>query len=203
MKWIYASAFVGILIIVLFFFFFSKTAYTPLRPHTDQPFRGNADAAVIVEEFSDFQCPACKSAEPGIQDLLSRYGDKIKFIYKDFPLSSLHPNAQRAAEAAQCVFDQGNEFFWKYHDILFDNQNKLYSANLKEYASTIGFNTTAFNQCFDSGVMSQRVSLDSEEGINRGVSATPTFFVNGKKSVGANMQAVENLIKTELAKGSI
>jgi protein-disulfide isomerase len=201
MKWVYAAVIVVILIIATYFAFFNKTGYITFRPDIDQPFLGNSSSSVVVEEFSDFQCPACKSAEPGIKDLIIRYGDQIKFVYKDFPLSSLHPNAQRSAEAAQCAFDQGDEFFWKYHDILFDNQDQLYAANLKEYASRIGLNTTAFNNCFDSGIMSGRVALDAEEGRNRGVSATPTFFVNGKKSVGANILAIENLIKTEFPNG--
>ncbi|MFB6216272.1 MAG: DsbA family protein, partial [Candidatus Aenigmatarchaeota archaeon] len=116
---------------------------------------------------------------------------KVRIVYKDFPLTRLHPNAQIAAEAAECADAQGR--FWDYHDKLFNNQDEWASAGrskLKEYASELGLDTQRFNQCLDSGKFTQEVKNDLQDGRSRGVSGTPTFFINGQKVVGAQPYSV-------------
>ncbi len=118
--------------------------------------------------------------------LVEKYSDNIKFVYKNFPLRSIHPQAQKAAEAAECVKDLGGDY-WAYHDILFDNQNALYPANLKEYANRLGVDIDA---CLDSGAMQGVVESDYQEGLQKGVRATPTFFIGTVRIEGSNQQAV-------------
>ena len=112
----------------------SGKKYSPTGQYIDTTFKGGVDATVLVVEYSDFQCPACKAAA-GISDaLVEKYGNSIKFVYKNFPLRSIHPQSQKAAEAAECVKDLGGDY-WEYHDILFQNQNAL--VCLTEYLKHI------------------------------------------------------------------
>lgn len=120
--------------------------------------------------------------EPTIKQILEKYPDDVRLVYKHFPLP-IHANSRKAAEAAECAADQGN--FWEYHDKLFENQETLYVPMLKDYAKQTGLNTTQFNACLDSGAMSNRVEQDKKEGESLGVRGTPTFFVNGKLISGA------------------
>ncbi len=155
------------------------TGYVFLSEYTEHT-KGSGQIEVI--EYSDFQCPACGAAYPEVKNIISQAGDKVKVIYKQFPLTSIHPYAFKAAEASECAADQGK--FWEYHDKLFDNQNKLDVVSLKKYAADIGLDTANFNACLDTGTMASRVRADMEEAISKGVRATPTFFVNGKKHEG-------------------
>ncbi len=164
-----------LILIGVYFLFFSKPAYTPQFPDSDNV-KGNGTMEII--EFSDFQCPACGAAYPEVKKLMSQYGDKVKFIYKHFPISS-HVYAFKAAEAAECAGDQGK--FWEYHDILFDNQKNINTENMKKYARDLNLDTEKFNKCLNSGVMISRVSKDQNEGLSKGVGGTPTFFINGQK----------------------
>ncbi|MBI2172768.1 MAG: DsbA family protein [Candidatus Aenigmarchaeota archaeon] len=168
--------------------------YSPTGQYIDTTFKGGAGAEVIIVEYSDFQCPACKAAS-GISDaLVEKYGDSVKFVYKNFPLRSIHPQSQKAAEAAECVKDLGGDY-WAYHDILFQNQNALYPANLKDYASRLGVDIDA---CLDSGAMYGLVNGDYTEGIQKGVKATPTFFINSQRVEGSNQAAVFTAVDREL-----
>jgi protein-disulfide isomerase len=163
------------------------------------PFFGPEDAEVTIIEYSDFQCPYCASVVPTINQIKEKYGDRVKIVFKDFPLS-FHQYAQKAAEAAQCAHEQGR--FWEYHDTLFANQGSLGMASLKQYASNLGLNTEQFNRCLDSGKYAAEVQEDFSDGQKAGVSGTPTFFINGKKLVGAQpFSEFERLITDEL--GSI
>ena len=163
-----------------------------------RPYLGGANASVVVVEFSDFQCPFCKTAVATKKQLLNKYGDKIKFVYKQFPLENIHQNSLQAAEASECAFDQGK--FWEYHDILFENQNRLGSDNLKAFAGQIGLDTAKFNQCLDSGVKESIVRADQYEGAKIGVQGTPTFFINGVLSPSYAPSEMEKIIDAELAK---
>jgi protein-disulfide isomerase len=152
----------------------------------DDPWAGKREAKVIVVEFSDFQCPFCAKMYPSIQRLIETYGDRILFVYRDFPLSSIHPQAQKAAESAQCAFEQGR--FWEYHDRLFERQEEWASLGIpkfREYAADLGLDTERFNECLDSGKYAAEVAADLREGERIGVSATPTYFINGRKLTGA------------------
>lgn len=141
------------------------------------------DAAITIEEFSDFECPFCSRALPTINQLKAEYAGKINIVYKHFPLAQIHPNAAKAAEASECAKDQGK--FWEMHDKMFENQKALGVTDLKRYAKELGMDSGKFDSCLDSGVKKSIVDKDQQEGITKGVSGTPTFFINGQKLVGA------------------
>lgn len=154
---------------------------------------GDPDAPVTIVEFSDFQCSFCRRSYNDMLPLLKEnYIDKglVNFVYRDFPLTSIHGDAQKAAEAAECAEEQGQ--FWEMHDAIFDGQNALGSGtvripedDLKQYAVDLGLDAVAFNDCLDSDKYADEVSADIQDGRAYGVSATPTFFVNGYPVVGA------------------
>lgn len=150
----------------------------------DDPFWGPEDAAVTIVEFSDFQCPFCRRFSTETLGLIrENYGDEVRFVYRDFPISSLHEHAQKAAEAAQCAHEQG--LFWEYHDLLFANQGALTVDDLKGYAQQVGADTDAFNDCLDSGKNQQEVLLDLQDGRTAGITGTPGFIINGVQVSGA------------------
>ncbi len=150
----------------------------------DDPFIGPADAPVTIIEFSDYQCPFCKRfRDETLDQILETYEGKVRFVYRDFPLSSVHPYAQKAAEASECADDQGKS--WEYHDILFANQSVLDVASLKTYADQLGLDTATFNECLDEGKKSSEVGKDSEDARASGVTGTPAFFINGQLVSGA------------------
>jgi protein-disulfide isomerase len=167
----------------------------------DDPWAGNKNAKVIVVEFSDFQCPFCQRAAPTVKQIIETYGDNILFVYRDFPIHSIHPQAQKAAEASQCAFEQDN--FWDYHDKLFERQSEWAASGVpkfKDYAAELGLDTTKFNDCLDSGKYAGEVGGDLSVGQQLGVTGTPTFFVNGEKIVGAQPYSVfEGIIDSALA----
>lgn len=148
----------------------------------DDPYTGPQNAKVTVVEFADFECPYCQEAFPIVREMETLYKDKVKFIYRDFPVEYLHPEAPKAAEAAECAHEQNK--FWQMHDKLFINQDKLQIPDLKNYAQQIGLDVNRFNNCLDSGKYETEVSDDLQDGINAGVTGTPTWFVNGTKVVG-------------------
>jgi protein-disulfide isomerase len=153
----------------------------------------NTDGKIIIEEYSDFGCPFCSRVVPTINELKEKYGDNIEVQFKQFPIVQLHPNAPKAAEASECARDQ--EKFWEYHDVLFENQQAQDVASLKKYASDLGLDTATFNSCLDNGDKTAKVNADLAEGRAKGITGTPTFFVNGNKLVGAQpIAAFEALI---------
>lgn len=165
----------------------------------DDPWFGNRDAAVVVVEFGDFQCPYCQQAFPDIRSLMTKYRDRVLFIFRDFPISELHPEAAKAAEAGQCAWEQGSDRFWAMHDRLFLNQEDLTVPALKSYAASAGLDTSVFDRCLDSGGNAGEVSADYADGLAAGVQGTPTFFVNGRRFSGALPRDVlENIITLEL-----
>lgn len=148
------------------------------------PSFGPPDARVTIVEFSDFQCPYCKMFKDNtLAQLKQAYGNRVRFVFRDFPLDSIHPYARGAAEAAQCAHEQGK--FWEYHDILFANQQALTPPDLKRYAQQLGLDTRRFNDCVDSHKYQASVEADVQEGNRLHVSGTPTFFINGRVLVGA------------------
>ena len=148
----------------------------------DDPSIGPPDAPVTIVEFSDFQCPYCKFSAPLIKEILAKYPDKVKVVYRDYPGPN-HPHAQQAAEAAQCAGDQGK--FWEYHDSLFDHQAPGTGWNFTELAKEIGLNQDAFATCLNTGRYREEVAKDLHDGFKLGVTSTPTFFINGRPLVGA------------------
>ncbi len=160
--------------------------------------RGNFDAPVTLVEFSDFECPFCERVFPTLNKILSDYQGKVRLVYKYFPLN-FHPNAQKAAEAAECASEQGK--FWEYHDKLFANQPSGFGIDkFKQWAKDLGLNAAQFNSCLDSGKYAQKVQQDFQEGQQKGVNGTPATFVNGQLVSGAQpynvfKQAIDNLLK--------
>lgn len=145
--------------------------------------RGNPEALVTIIEFSDFQCPFCQRFHPTVQQILEDYPDQVRWIYKHFPLDSIHSEARPSAEASECAAEQGK--FWEFADELFENQSRLGSNLYKEIASNIGFNMSRFESCVSSRKYKDYVEADLQEGIKAGVTGTPGSFVNGEKIPGA------------------
>lgn len=145
--------------------------------------RGNKNAEVTLIEFSDFQCPFCSRYEPTITQALAEYGDKIRVVYKHFPLDSIHPQARPAAEASECAAAQGK--FWEYHDELFANQETLSNSYYGEAAKKLGLDVNKFNTCVTSGAGKAKVDADYQQGIQAGVQGTPHTLVNGIAVSGA------------------
>ncbi len=164
---------------------------------TGRPSRGPATAAVRLVEFSDFQCPYCKRFNTTIKEVLNHYGDKVQLVFRQFPLTNIHPNAQRAAEASLCANAQGH--FWEMHDLLFENQNSLKDEDLKEKASKLGLDVNAFNACLDSKKYSGQIDEDVKAASAAGVDGTPALFVNGRFLYGAQpFEDVAQIIDEEL-----
>ena len=163
-----------------------------------RPTRGPAGAPIEIVEFSDFQCPFCLSAFPTVNQVLETYGDKIRFVYRHYPLPN-HPNARPAAEASACAAQQNK--FWEYHDRLFGTPGKLSPADLKQHAAALGLDTAAFNACVDDRTFQQDVEADIAAGNAVGVNGTPAFFINGRPLKGAQpFDVFKRVIDEELAK---
>ena len=144
----------------------------------DDPAWGPEDALVVVEEFSDFECPYCgEFAQNTMPQIRQAFENKVRFVYRDFPLSQIHESAQKAAEAAQCAHEQG--LFWEFHDAMFANQGALDVPSLKVLAENAGADVEEFNACLDSGKNAWEVLLDVKDGNEAGVSGTPAFLING------------------------
>lgn len=150
---------------------------------TDDPYKGNEDAKVVIVEFSDFQCPICLSAYPTVKQIMDEYGTQVKFIYRDFPITYDHPDAFNAAMAANCADDQ--DMFWEYHDSVFESQANLSKENLKKIAYMLELDLSEFNSCLDDEKYKNEVYNDYEDGTRLGITGTPTFFINGAKISGA------------------
>jgi len=155
----------------------------------DDPFKGNANAPVTVVEFSDFQCPFCSrfytQTLPLLEENYIETG-KIKFVYRDFPLDALHPNARPAHIAAECADEQGE--FWEYHDVLFEKQAEWQSlsssdlqSSLVQFADDLGLQTESFESCLESQEMADEVNNDVLEATRYGISGTPTFFIGNEE----------------------
>ena len=163
------------------------------------PFRGAANAPVTLVEFSDFHCPFCKQVQPTLTQLLARYPGKVRLVYRDFPIDSLHPQARRAAEAARCAQDQGK--FWEYHDLLFAEAPKATPEDLGRFAQQVGLDLAKFEPCLSGGIHRAGVQRDLDEGSRLGVNGTPAFFINGRSLSGAQpLEAFARAIEEELAR---
>ena len=161
-----------------------------------RPQRGADDAPITIVEFTDYECPFCgRYIRDTYPALLAEYGDRMKYVVRNFPLSSIHPNARKAAEAAECAFDQGR--FWEYHDALFQNQGALDVPSLKAYAEELGLDVETFSTCLDSGAKRDVVAADHRDALAHGVNGTPTFFVNGRMLVGAQQLAAFEALLTD------
>jgi protein-disulfide isomerase len=162
------------------------------------PIKGPVGAPITIVEYSDYQCPFCARVNPTLDRVMQTYGDKVKIVFKDFPLPN-HPEAPKASEAAHCAGEQGK--YWELHDRLFANQQGLQVPQIKQYATALDLDMNAFNQCLDSGKHASRVAENMKEGEALGVQSTPTLYVNGRPVVGAQpFEFFKAIIDEELAR---
>ena len=158
-------------------------ALKPTIETDDDPYLGSATAKLVIVEFADFECPYCYDSYPTVRRLAVDYPNDIKIIFRDFPNTAIHPDALNASMAASCAFDQGE--FWEYHDWLYENQGNLSLENLKLIAGDLGLDTSLFNQCLDSQRYLNEAKNDLQDGIQLGITGTPTFFINGYEIQGS------------------
>ena len=164
----------------------------------EAPFFGKESAKVTLVEFSDFECPFCAKGADILKKVKEKYGDKIRVVFKNFPLP-FHSHARRAAQAGLCANEQGRQFFWKLHDFMFANQRKLDEKSLFEAVKTVGINSDKFSTCLKSKKYAPQIEKDIEQGKSLGVKSTPSFFVNGKFVGGAqSFEIFTELIDEEL-----
>jgi protein-disulfide isomerase len=162
----------------------------------DQPSKGSEKAAVTLVEFTDFQCPSCAKTQPALERIAAEYGERVRLVVRDYPLSQ-HKDAQKAAEAAEAAREQGK--YWEYAALLFQNQSALQAEKLKEYASRVGLDRAKFDAALDSGKFTESVRRDLNDGDRVGVMGTPTVFVNGRRadaSYEGLKAAVESALNT-------
>ena len=164
----------------------------------DDPSRGPATAPVTVVMFSDFQCPACARTHPVLKSVISEYGDKIRFVVRDFPLESIHENAFTAAMAANAARAQGKYF--EYIDLLYRNQSALDAASLKKYAANLGLNAKQFELDLTVERSAAEIRKDHADGNAHGVSGTPAIFVNGVKVHRLSAESFRRSIDRAVAK---
>jgi protein-disulfide isomerase len=156
---------------------------TPVGP--DDHVLGPADAPVTLVEYGDYQCPYCGQAHPILEALQERLGDRMRLVFRNFPLAELHPNATHAAEAAESVAEQaGNDAFWAMHDALYEHQHALDDAHLVRYAVAAGADSDRVSSDLQSLAHEERIRADFMSGVRSGVNGTPTFYINGERFEG-------------------
>jgi Na+:H+ antiporter, NhaA family len=173
------------------------TLSPPVDPARDHV-RGGADAPVTLVEYGDFQCPYCGEAYPVVNELVERFGDQLRLVFRHMPLADLHPRAPFAAEAAEAAGAQGR--FWEMHDRLFEHQHELSDEELRAHAAAVGVEDGArFDAELRDGIHAARVEEDLQSGSRSGVPSTPRFFVNGVIHLGsASYAELLEAINTEL-----
>jgi len=168
----------------------------------DDPSFGASTAAVEIVEFAEFGCPYSRESSLVVRALAEKYPEDVFFVYRDFPITEIHPVAQVAAEAAECARDQ--EKFWEYHDKLYQNQSGLTEADLTIFADELNMDTTLFDFCLASGKYTDEVIEDYADGFEAGVRGTPTFFINGNRIPGAiPAEILEAIIESVIHTGEI
>jgi protein-disulfide isomerase len=180
----------------------AKVEFLLERPRTEVaatgPSQGPPDAPVTIIEFSDYQCPFCRRAEPTVKEVLDKYEGKIRFVFRHFPLDRIHPQARGASEAAACAAEQGK--FWEYHAELFSGDGQLDRPVLDAAAQKTGLDLAAFKTCVDERKTQALVETDLRDGEEAGVSGTPAFFINGIPLRGAlPFEEFQKVIDEELA----
>jgi protein-disulfide isomerase len=172
--------------------------------HIDgSPTKGPADAPVTLVEFADFECPHCRELWEALQAVEPKY-PQIRIVYKDYPLTQIHPWANTASLGARCAFEQSPAAFWKVHDEIFMNQDVISTENvwdkLVEFAGAAGLNTDTFKGCMSAPDTQKAIDESHAEGVALGVSSTPTVYINGRPLVGGDVATLSQLIDFELAR---
>jgi len=170
---------------------------------TDAPSMGDPKAAVTLVEFSDFECPICRSLHDVMRGMLRNY-PQVRVVFKDYPIEVLHPWARTAALAGRCAYQQNPAAFWKMYDSIYDNQEIISAENawmkMSEYAGQAGLNADAFRACMASPEAGAAVDASRANGQKLDVNSTPTIFVNGRRLVGADPHLLEQYIQYEVAR---
>ncbi len=147
--------------------------------------QGPADAPVTLVEYGDYECPHCGRAYPIVQDVQRRLGDRLRVVWRNFPLTEIHPHALHAAEAAESVGEQlGEAGYWPMHDAIFEHQAALGDAQLARYAADVGADAARVRRDLEADAHVGRIEADFSGGVRSGVNGTPTFFVNGARFDG-------------------
>jgi protein-disulfide isomerase len=139
--------------------------------------QGRADAPVTLVQYGDYECPYCGAAYPIIKQVQAEMGDRLRFVFRNFPITTSHPHAEQAAEAAEAAAAQGK--FWEMHDLLYENQRRLRDDDLHSYAEALGIDVEVFSKELAEHVYVDRIHEDFMSGVRSGVNGTPTFFING------------------------
>jgi protein-disulfide isomerase len=165
---------------------------------------GKSDSKVVLVEYGDYQCPGCGGAYPTIKQVTEKYKGQVAFVFRNFPLVSLHPNARAAAAAAEAAGLQGK--YWEMHDMLYENQSSWQNLSSSEridffagYAKDLGLNEATFKTDLSSDKVNQKISYDQAIGKKAGVNATPTFYLNGKAVEQATWNDADTLDKAIVA----
>lgn len=173
-----------------------SAAKVDVKVSSDDNIRGNKNAPITIVEFSDFQCPYCSRFHTTMKRVMENYPDKVRWVYKHFPLDSIHPVARKAAEASECAGDQDK--FWEYADAVFDS-SRLTESSLLVIAKDIGLNVSKFDSCLKAGTHSAKVEADLQQGSKAGVRGTPGNFINGQSVPGAvPYEQIEAIIESLL-----
>jgi protein-disulfide isomerase len=141
--------------------------------------QGPAQAPVTLVEYGDYECPYCGAAYPIIKQVQSRMGDRLRFVFRNFPITTSHPHAEQAAEAAEAAGAHGT--FWEMHDLLYENQQHLEQSDLRRYAEQLGLDGREFDEELAQHAHADRVREDFMSGVRSGVNGTPTFYINGAR----------------------
>jgi len=200
----------GITIILIILLFLTVGGGSNIKPpfeagavHPLDNIKGNASSSVLIIEYSDFQCPACRAYYSMLKELTAEFGDRAAFVYRNFPLTEIHPNAEFAARAAQAAGKQGK--FWQMHDLLFEKQNEWDKVAdirpmFESYASLLGISVDQFRADFASKEVINFVRAQRANAIKLGLQGTPSFFVNGKQIQNpASVDVFRIIIKEAIA----
>lgn len=185
---------------------------TDVSPQTDEhvsfndvnaPSVGDPNAKVVVHMYEDLQCPACRLSEPGLKAAIAQFSNRVRFVWKDFPLSTIHTHARLAANAARCAEDQNA--FWSYHDTLYDKQSDWEASDrpqdlFSQYARDLGLNGTTFDACLNSSKDDAKISADMSEGDANAVDSTPTYFIQNRRYHGMTADQWAQLLNDALSK---
>lgn len=167
------------------------------KVNTSDHVQGSPSAPVLLVEYADYQCPYCGMAYPIIKKLQKHFGDKMVFVFRNYPLQDLHPFAVQAAVAAEAANLQGK--FWEMHDLIFENQRHLDKESLVGYAEKIGLNIEKFKQAFNDPALIKKIESDIASGNKAEVEGTPAFFVNGNYFTGNwTTKEFQDYIESEL-----
>jgi protein-disulfide isomerase len=155
----------------------------------DDHVQGSADAPILLVEYGDYQCPYCAQAHPILKRLQRMFGAQLGVVFRNFPLTEIHPNALHAAQAAESVGAQrGNDAYWRMHDAIYEHQREsptaLSAQNLQRYGAAVGADADVIARDLESGAFVERIQADFSSGVRSGVNGTPTFFINGERYDG-------------------